>query len=183
MVFNSNNIFDSTTNQASNSQASFNGGEAQNMEAPIYTQAFDAVTLRPALPPLPYPTPAQDNNQPANQNGNPDLEQLSAISQLALPTANQDSAPAAQLSGMPFPIFLPTIWLVTLKGSCHIGLLCYIPYNLVLRRIITGRWGPAVGTLLLLPPNVNSMPVNIGAVPTPVKAKTHVLSQCPEFYA
>ncbi|KAJ9067129.1 hypothetical protein DSO57_1003041 [Entomophthora muscae] len=64
-----------------------------------------------------------------------------------------------------------------------VGHLRYIPYNLILSRIIMGRWGPAVGTLSLLPPNVNSMPVNIGAVPTPVKAETLMLSQCPEFYA
>ncbi|KAJ9049539.1 hypothetical protein DSO57_1023451 [Entomophthora muscae] len=36
MVFNS-NIFDSTS-----SQASFNGGKAQGVEAPFYTQAFEA---------------------------------------------------------------------------------------------------------------------------------------------
>ncbi|KAJ9071310.1 hypothetical protein DSO57_1038196 [Entomophthora muscae] len=36
MVFNS-NIFDGAS-----SQASFNGGKAQNVEAPVYTQAFEA---------------------------------------------------------------------------------------------------------------------------------------------
>ncbi|KAJ9063686.1 hypothetical protein DSO57_1038357 [Entomophthora muscae] len=36
MVFTS-NIFDSAS-----SQASFNGGKAQNVEAPVYTQAFEA---------------------------------------------------------------------------------------------------------------------------------------------
>ncbi|KAJ9049836.1 hypothetical protein DSO57_1020512 [Entomophthora muscae] len=42
MVFNNNNIFNRVSNQASSSQASFNGGKAQNMKAPIYTQAFNA---------------------------------------------------------------------------------------------------------------------------------------------
>ncbi|KAJ9077747.1 hypothetical protein DSO57_1013819 [Entomophthora muscae] len=32
-------------------------------------------------------------------------------------------------------------------------LLRYIPYNLILSKIIMGRWGPAVSTLLLPPPN------------------------------
>ncbi|KAJ9058732.1 hypothetical protein DSO57_1009326 [Entomophthora muscae] len=41
MVFTS-NIFDSTSIQASRSQASFNGGKAQGAEAPVYTQAFEA---------------------------------------------------------------------------------------------------------------------------------------------
>ncbi|KAJ9077020.1 hypothetical protein DSO57_1020647 [Entomophthora muscae] len=41
MIFNS-NIFDSTSNQDSSSQISFNGGEAQNVEAPVYIQAFEA---------------------------------------------------------------------------------------------------------------------------------------------
>ncbi|KAJ9053448.1 hypothetical protein DSO57_1024066 [Entomophthora muscae] len=49
MVFTS-NVFGGTRNQASSSQASFNEADAQIVEAPIYTQAFDA-----ALPPLPYP--------------------------------------------------------------------------------------------------------------------------------
>ncbi|KAJ9078256.1 hypothetical protein DSO57_1008641 [Entomophthora muscae] len=38
MVFNS-NIFDSAS---ASSQAIFNGGKAQNVEAPVYTQAFEA---------------------------------------------------------------------------------------------------------------------------------------------
>ncbi|KAJ9070346.1 hypothetical protein DSO57_1008920 [Entomophthora muscae] len=41
MVFNS-NIFNGAISQASSSQASFNGGKAQNVEAPVYTQAFEA---------------------------------------------------------------------------------------------------------------------------------------------
>ncbi|KAJ9049851.1 hypothetical protein DSO57_1020269 [Entomophthora muscae] len=41
MVFTS-NIFDSASNQASSSQVSFNGGEAQNEETLVYTQAFEA---------------------------------------------------------------------------------------------------------------------------------------------
>ncbi|KAJ9083342.1 hypothetical protein DSO57_1035608 [Entomophthora muscae] len=41
MVFNS-NIFNRASSQASSSQASFNGGKDQNVEAPVYTQAFEA---------------------------------------------------------------------------------------------------------------------------------------------
>ncbi|KAJ9078907.1 hypothetical protein DSO57_1001658 [Entomophthora muscae] len=44
--------------------------------------------------------------------------------------------------------------------------------------IITGRWGPAVGNLLLSPPNVKSMPANIRVVPPTIKTETLVLSQC-----
>ncbi|KAJ9061005.1 hypothetical protein DSO57_1024986 [Entomophthora muscae] len=62
------------------------------------------------------------------------------------------------------------------------GLLRYIPYNLILSRIITGRWGPAAGTLLLPPPNVNPVPANLGVFPTVSKVETFVPSQCPEFY-
>ncbi|KAJ9059646.1 hypothetical protein DSO57_1039371, partial [Entomophthora muscae] len=40
-----------------------------------------------------------------------------------------------------------------------VGLLRYIPYNLILSQIITGRWGPEVGTSLSAPPNVNSTSV------------------------
>ncbi|KAJ9080207.1 hypothetical protein DSO57_1027482 [Entomophthora muscae] len=95
MVFNNNNnnnIFDSASKQDSSSQASFNGGEAQNMEAPVYTQVFDVDNKEADLylTPNPYgfdlfeshlvsnsaPTPAQAANQPANQNRNPDLEQI-----------------------------------------------------------------------------------------------------------
>ncbi|KAJ9050903.1 hypothetical protein DSO57_1039725 [Entomophthora muscae] len=64
-----------------------------------------------------------------------------------------------------------------------VGLLSYIPYNLILNRIITGRWAPAVGTLLLTPPNVNSMPTNLGVVSPVFKAENLVVSQCPEFYS
>ncbi|KAJ9064549.1 hypothetical protein DSO57_1029478 [Entomophthora muscae] len=42
MGFNSNSIFNGASNQASSSQASFNGGKAQNVEAPVYTQDFEA---------------------------------------------------------------------------------------------------------------------------------------------
>ncbi|KAJ9078206.1 hypothetical protein DSO57_1009125 [Entomophthora muscae] len=64
-----------------------------------------------------------------------------------------------------------------------VGLLLCIPYNLIISQIITGRWGPAVGTLLLAPPNVNSMPANLGVVPPVFETENLVLSQCPEFYA
>ncbi|KAJ9069373.1 hypothetical protein DSO57_1019206 [Entomophthora muscae] len=64
-----------------------------------------------------------------------------------------------------------------------VGVLRYIPYNLILRWIITERWGPAVGNLLLPPPNVNSMSANLRVVPPTVETATLVLSQCPEFYA
>ncbi|KAJ9060979.1 hypothetical protein DSO57_1025235 [Entomophthora muscae] len=62
-------------------------------------------------------------------------------------------------------------------------LLRYIPYNLILSWIITGRWGPSVGTLLLEPPNVNSMPANLGVVPPVFETENCVASQCPEFYS
>ncbi|KAJ9088455.1 hypothetical protein DSO57_1022936 [Entomophthora muscae] len=52
MVFTS-NIFDGASSQANSSQASFNGGKAQNMEAPVYTQAFEAVS---SSAPAPVPT-------------------------------------------------------------------------------------------------------------------------------
>ncbi|KAJ9067272.1 hypothetical protein DSO57_1001380 [Entomophthora muscae] len=64
-----------------------------------------------------------------------------------------------------------------------VGLLPYVPYNLILSRIITGRWGPAVSTLLVPLPNVNLMPANLGAFPTVSEAETFVTFQCPEFYA
>ncbi|KAJ9078347.1 hypothetical protein DSO57_1007384 [Entomophthora muscae] len=51
MVFIS-KFFDSTSNQARSSQASFNGGKAQNVEAPIYTQAFEAALALLLYPPL-----------------------------------------------------------------------------------------------------------------------------------
>ncbi|KAJ9048077.1 hypothetical protein DSO57_1038621, partial [Entomophthora muscae] len=64
-----------------------------------------------------------------------------------------------------------------------IGLLRYIPYNLILNQIISGRWDPATGTLLLVPPNVNFMPANFAA-PSPILENENcVNSQCPEFYA
>ncbi|KAJ9054089.1 hypothetical protein DSO57_1018215 [Entomophthora muscae] len=64
-----------------------------------------------------------------------------------------------------------------------IGLLQYIPYNLILNQIISGRWGPATGTLLLVPPNVNFMPANFEAPPPILENENCVNSQCPEFYA
>ncbi|KAJ9082662.1 hypothetical protein DSO57_1002608 [Entomophthora muscae] len=48
MVFN-NNIFNGASSQASSSQASFNGGKAQNIEAPVYTQAFEVGNKEPDL--------------------------------------------------------------------------------------------------------------------------------------
>ncbi|KAJ9077381.1 hypothetical protein DSO57_1017178 [Entomophthora muscae] len=63
-----------------------------------------------------------------------------------------------------------------------VGLLCYIPYDLILSQIITGRWGPAAGALLLPLPSVDPMPVNLGVSPTVSEAETLVKSQCPEFY-
>ncbi|KAJ9086582.1 hypothetical protein DSO57_1002707 [Entomophthora muscae] len=45
------------------------------------------------------------------------------------------------------------------------------------------RWGPATGTLLLVPPNVNFMPANFAAPPPILKNESCVNSQCPEFYA
>ncbi|KAJ9066495.1 hypothetical protein DSO57_1008980 [Entomophthora muscae] len=62
-------------------------------------------------------------------------------------------------------------------------LLRYILYNLILSQIITGRWGPAVSTLLLPLPNVNLMPVNLGVFPAVSEAEILITSQCPEFYA
>ncbi|KAJ9062564.1 hypothetical protein DSO57_1039719 [Entomophthora muscae] len=64
-----------------------------------------------------------------------------------------------------------------------VGLLRYIPYNLILSQIITGRWGPAVGTLPLAPPNVNSIPADLGVVPPVFETENCVASQCPEFYS
>ncbi|KAJ9059826.1 hypothetical protein DSO57_1037468 [Entomophthora muscae] len=62
-------------------------------------------------------------------------------------------------------------------------LLRYIPYNLILNRIISGRWGPASGTLSPLPQNVNFMPANFVAPPPILENENCVTSQCPEFYA
>ncbi|KAJ9077278.1 hypothetical protein DSO57_1018230 [Entomophthora muscae] len=59
----------------------------------------------------------------------------------------------------------------------------YILYNLILNQIISGRWGPSTGTLLLVPPNVNFMPANFAAPPSILENENHVNSQCPEFYA
>ncbi|KAJ9090493.1 hypothetical protein DSO57_1001951 [Entomophthora muscae] len=64
-----------------------------------------------------------------------------------------------------------------------IELLRYILYNLILNQIISGRWGPATGTLLLVPPNVNFMPANFAAPPPILENENCVNSQCPEFYA
>ncbi|KAJ9065682.1 hypothetical protein DSO57_1017088 [Entomophthora muscae] len=64
-----------------------------------------------------------------------------------------------------------------------VGLLRYIPYNLILSQIITGRWGPAVGNLLSTPPNVHSVPANLGVVPPVFKTENLVVSRCPEFYS
>ncbi|KAJ9051958.1 hypothetical protein DSO57_1038935 [Entomophthora muscae] len=61
-------------------------------------------------------------------------------------------------------------------------LLRYILYNLILNRIISGRWGPASGTLSLAPPNVNFMPANFVAPPPILETKNCVTSQCSEFY-
>ncbi|KAJ9086742.1 hypothetical protein DSO57_1001001 [Entomophthora muscae] len=64
-----------------------------------------------------------------------------------------------------------------------IRLLRYIPYNLILNQIISGRWGPATGTLLLVPPNVNFMPADFEA-PSPIlENENYVNCQCQEFYA
>ncbi|KAJ9082956.1 hypothetical protein DSO57_1039516 [Entomophthora muscae] len=63
-----------------------------------------------------------------------------------------------------------------------LGLLRYIPYNLILNRIISGRWGPASGTLLSAPQNVNFMPANFVAPPPILENENCVTSQCPEFY-
>ncbi|KAJ9077604.1 hypothetical protein DSO57_1015226 [Entomophthora muscae] len=62
-------------------------------------------------------------------------------------------------------------------------LLWYIPYNLILNRIISGRWGPASGTLLSAPQNVNFIAVNFVAPPPILENENCVTSQCPEFYA
>ncbi|KAJ9060714.1 hypothetical protein DSO57_1028008 [Entomophthora muscae] len=82
----------SASSQASSSQASFNGGKAQNVEEPVYTQAFEVGNEEADLylTPSPYgfdlfsshlasssalaltPTPAQAAHQPANQDGNLD---------------------------------------------------------------------------------------------------------------
>ncbi|KAJ9057204.1 hypothetical protein DSO57_1024859 [Entomophthora muscae] len=64
-----------------------------------------------------------------------------------------------------------------------LGLLQYILYNLILNRIISGRWGPALGTLLLAPQNVNFMPADFVAPPSIHKDENCVTSQYPEFYA
>ncbi|KAJ9053427.1 hypothetical protein DSO57_1024276, partial [Entomophthora muscae] len=64
-----------------------------------------------------------------------------------------------------------------------VGLLCCIPYNLIISQIITGRWSPAIGTLLLAPPNVNSMSTNLRVVPPVFEAENLIVSQCPEFYS
>ncbi|KAJ9084646.1 hypothetical protein DSO57_1022133 [Entomophthora muscae] len=110
MVFNS-NIFNGAS-----SQDSFNRGEVQGVEAPIYTQAFEAgnkeadlyLTTNPygfdlfsghivsSSAPAPIPTPAQAACQPTNQDGNLDLEHLPTASQPAPHTANQALAPPAQ---------------------------------------------------------------------------------------
>ncbi|KAJ9065824.1 hypothetical protein DSO57_1015455 [Entomophthora muscae] len=63
-----------------------------------------------------------------------------------------------------------------------LGLLQYILYNLILNRIISGRWGPALGTLSLAPQNVNFMPANFVAPPSIPEDENWVTSQCPEFY-
>ncbi|KAJ9083466.1 hypothetical protein DSO57_1034510 [Entomophthora muscae] len=63
-----------------------------------------------------------------------------------------------------------------------IGLLWYIPYNLILNRIISGRWGPASETLSLVPPNVNFAPTNFEAPPPILETENCVASQCLEFY-
>ncbi|KAJ9088611.1 hypothetical protein DSO57_1021376 [Entomophthora muscae] len=84
MVFTS-NIFNGASKQAISSQASFNEDEAQNMKAPVYSQAFDEgnkeedlfLTPNPygfdlfnshlslALPSLTYPPPHKlPTNQP-----------------------------------------------------------------------------------------------------------------------
>ncbi|KAJ9062970.1 hypothetical protein DSO57_1004915 [Entomophthora muscae] len=102
MVFTS-NIFNSANSQASSSQASFNGDKAQNVEAPVYTQAFEAsnkeadLLLSPnsygfdlfsshlvsSSAPAPVPTPTQAVCQPINKDGNLNLEQLPATDQPA----------------------------------------------------------------------------------------------------
>ncbi|KAJ9066590.1 hypothetical protein DSO57_1008229 [Entomophthora muscae] len=64
-----------------------------------------------------------------------------------------------------------------------LGLLRYILYNLILNRIISGRWGPASATLLLTPQNVNFMPANFVASLPILENDNCVTSQCPEIYA
>ncbi|KAJ9077569.1 hypothetical protein DSO57_1015582 [Entomophthora muscae] len=64
-----------------------------------------------------------------------------------------------------------------------LGLLQYIPYNLILNRIISGRWGPSLGTLAAAPQNVNFMPANFVAPLSIPEDENWVTSQCPEFYA
>ncbi|KAJ9067236.1 hypothetical protein DSO57_1001349 [Entomophthora muscae] len=96
-------IFTSKKIYGTSNQASLNGGKARNVEAPVYTQAFDAgnkeadlyLTSNPygfdlfnshlasSSVPAPLPTPSQATNQPVNQNDNPDLKQIHAISQPA----------------------------------------------------------------------------------------------------
>ncbi|KAJ9078615.1 hypothetical protein DSO57_1004879 [Entomophthora muscae] len=63
-----------------------------------------------------------------------------------------------------------------------VGLLRYILYNLILNRIISGRWGTAVRTLLLVPPNADFAPTNFAAPPI-LETENYVASQCPEFYS
>ncbi|KAJ9076543.1 hypothetical protein DSO57_1025152 [Entomophthora muscae] len=63
-----------------------------------------------------------------------------------------------------------------------VELLHYIQYNLILSCIITGGWAPAPD-LLLVPPNVTTMPSNLGTFPAEFKSETDVTSQCPNFYA
>ncbi|KAJ9074728.1 hypothetical protein DSO57_1003783 [Entomophthora muscae] len=63
-----------------------------------------------------------------------------------------------------------------------VGLLRYIPYNLILSQVITGRWGPAIGTSLLPLPNANPVPAGLGVVPPTLETKLLVLSQRPGVY-
>ncbi|KAJ9077617.1 hypothetical protein DSO57_1015044 [Entomophthora muscae] len=64
-----------------------------------------------------------------------------------------------------------------------IRLLRYIPYNLIMNQIISGRWCPATGTLSSVPPNVNFIPANFAVPPPILENENCVNSQCPEFYA
>ncbi|KAJ9089021.1 hypothetical protein DSO57_1017126 [Entomophthora muscae] len=93
-----------TNQQSSSKQGSFPESKAQNVEAPVYTQAFEAGNKEADLylttnqfgfdlfsshlvsssTPAPFPTPIQGAKQPANQNGNPGLEQLSTTNLLPL---------------------------------------------------------------------------------------------------
>ncbi|KAJ9070989.1 hypothetical protein DSO57_1001763 [Entomophthora muscae] len=59
-----------------------------------------------------------------------------------------------------------------------VSLLCYIMYNMILSQIITGRWGPVLGTLLLVSPNVTSMPQNLSVFPAESETETVTTSQC-----